>query len=80
MEYLNDEAARKALVTLEELLVSHQVIKVELLKVFKYPEAALEWLSHPKLPLENKSPASLLDSNPDAVLDMLYRIKTGDFS
>jgi uncharacterized protein (DUF2384 family) len=80
MEYLNDEDSRKALATLDELLASHQVIKDELLKIFKYPAPALEWMSHPKIPLKNKAPASLLDTDPEAVLDMLYRIKTGDFS
>jgi uncharacterized protein (DUF2384 family) len=80
MEYLNDEAARKALVELDELLTNHKEIKIELLKLFKYPKVAIEWMWCAKLPLNNKSPASLLDTDPEAVLDMLYRIKTGDLS
>jgi len=80
MEISNDELSLKASIELEELLINHQEIKRELLGLFKIPRVALIWMRHPKIPLENQSPASLLATNPNAVLDMLYRIKTGDFS
>ena len=80
MDTKHDKTSLIAKVKLEELLINHQEIKQELLNIFKGHSAAFNWMMEPKIPLENKSPASLLGTNPNAILDMLYRIKTGDFS
>jgi uncharacterized protein (DUF2384 family) len=76
-DYLTDTEALKEI---SELLKDHHDIKKELLNILPSPQLALQWLSNPKAPLQNKTPLSLIDTNPDEVLDILFRIKTGDFS
>ncbi|WP_256828525.1 antitoxin Xre/MbcA/ParS toxin-binding domain-containing protein [Pseudoalteromonas shioyasakiensis] len=39
-----------------------------------------EWLTKPKRPLQGKSPFKQLTINADEVMDMLIRMRTGDFS
>ena len=80
MKYFDDLTDTEALQEIDELLKEHLEIKKELLTLFPSPQLALQWLSNSKAPLLNKTPLSLLDTNPNVVLDILYRIKTGDFS
>ncbi len=58
----------------------HPEIFKELKMAFKGNEAMMSWLNNPKKPLNGKAPVDELENNPDRVLDMLIRMKTGDFS
>jgi hypothetical protein len=68
--------------SLKELLKNDYELHNELLSVFKKEELAMSWLTSPKVPLENMTPLSLIATvdGKNKVLDMIYRIKTGDFS
>jgi len=68
---------------LEALSKNHQDVLDELMYLFKNNEQqVMIWLTSDKAPLCDVSPLSLLDSRAgkEKVLDMIYRIKTGDFS
>lgn len=62
------------------LLKNHQDIKSSLLALFKEEKIALRWLTSPKSQLSNATPHSLLEGNKQVVSDLIYTIKTGDFS
>ncbi|MGI2146606.1 antitoxin Xre/MbcA/ParS toxin-binding domain-containing protein [Shewanella frigidimarina] len=68
---------------LQELLKNHTDLFEELMGVFHNNEKqALSWLTHPKVPLCNLTPISLITDKvgKEKVIDMLYRIKSGDMS
>ncbi|WP_211183418.1 antitoxin Xre/MbcA/ParS toxin-binding domain-containing protein [Thalassotalea sp. Y01] len=69
------------LTELEHLKVEHFDIYQELMKQFKFDDRVChEWLMKPKRPLQGKSPFEQLSIDTDEVMDMLVRMKTGDFS
>lgn len=51
-----------------------------LLGLFKQHRVALKWLLTPKSQLSGDAPADRLESEPEAVEDLLNRIQRGDFS
>ena len=63
-------------------LDNNQDLHNELLSVFKQESHASRWLTSPKAPLENASPLSLIATTEGKkkIMNMLYKIKTGDFS
>ena len=66
---------------LEHLKAEHLDIYQELMKQFELDDRVCqEWLTKPKRPLQGKSPFEQLTINADEVMDMLIRMKTGDFS
>jgi uncharacterized protein (DUF2384 family) len=68
---------------LQDVLENHTDLYDELMKLFNNDEKqALKWLTHPKVPLCNVTPLSLIadSEGKGKVMDMLYRIKTGDIS
>lgn len=69
-----------ALIKLEKMLEGHDDIKQEMEYWMKRPDLALRWMTTQKGPLLNRTPESLLNTEPEAVLDMLVKIKTGDMS
>jgi len=69
------------LTELEHLKAEHLDIYQELMKQFKFDDRVCqEWLTKPKRPLQGKSPFEQLSINANEVMDMLVRMKTGDFS
>ncbi|WP_448549768.1 antitoxin Xre/MbcA/ParS toxin-binding domain-containing protein [Thalassotalea fusca] len=69
------------LTELELLKVKHLDIYQELMNQFKFDDRVCqEWLTQPKRPLQGKSPFEQLTINADEVMDMLVRMRTGDFS
>ena len=68
---------------LKKLLKNHQDLHDELMHLFKNnAEQCLIWLTNIKGPLCDVTPISLIDGpeGKEKVLDMIFRIKTGDFS
>ncbi len=66
---------------LEHLKAEHFDIYQELIKQFKFDDRVCqEWLTKTKRPLQGKSPFEQLTINADEVMDMLVRMRTGDFS
>jgi len=65
---------------LNELLEEHNEIKFTLLALFKQHDVALKWLLTPKNLLLGEAPIDKLESEPEAVIDLLNRIQRGDFS
>lgn len=66
---------------LSNLLSKHPGIKADLLSLYKNnAEVSLDWLKVPKPSLCDATPLELLDKNPRQVADLIYRLKTGDFS
>lgn len=66
---------------LEHLKAEHLDIYQELMKQFKFDDRVCqEWLTKTKRPLQGKSPFEQLTINADEVMDMLVRMRTGDFS
>lgn len=66
---------------LEHLKTEHYNIYQELMKQFKFDDRVChEWLTKPKPFLKGKSPFEQLSINTDEVMDMLVRMRTGDFS
>ncbi len=66
---------------LEHLKAEHFDIYQELMKQLKLDvRVCQEWLTKPKQPLQGKSPFEQLSINPDEVMGMLIRMRTGDFS
>ena len=69
------------LTELEHLKSEHLDIYQELMNLFKFDvRVCQEWLTKPKPPLQGKSPFEQLKINSDEVMNMLIRMKTGDFS
>ena len=69
------------LAELEHLKNEHFDIYQELIKQFKFDDRVCqEWLTKPKRPLQGKSPFEQLSVNTDEVMNMLIRMRTGDFS
>lgn len=69
------------LTELEHLKAVHFDIYQELIKQFKVDDRVCqEWLTKTKRPLQGKSPFEQLTINADEVMDMLVRMRTGDFS
>ena len=66
---------------LEHLKTEHYNIYQELMKQFKFDDRVChEWLTKPKPFLKGKSPFEQLSINTGEVMDMLVRMRTGDFS
>ena len=67
---------------LEELLKHHQDLYRKILNLFKKDDKALAWLTRPKAPLCGETPISLIHNakGKERVMDVLYRIETGDLS
>ncbi len=66
---------------LEHLKAEHLDIYQELMKQFKFDDRVCqEWLTKPKRPLQGKSPFEQLSMDADEVMNILVRMKTGDFS
>lgn len=67
---------------LKDLLDNHEDLYTELMTLFKEEAQALIWLINPKAPLCDQTPISLLGDSEgkEKVMEMLYRIKTGDMS
>lgn len=72
------EISKQVKITLD----NNQDLHNELLSIFKQESHAISWLTSTKVPLGNITPLSLINTTDGKkkVLDMLYRIKTGDFS
>ena len=69
------------LTELEHLKSEHFDIYQELMNQFKFDDQMCqEWLTKPKRPLQDKSPFEQLSSDADEVMNMLVRMRTGDFS
>ena len=69
------------LTELEHLKVAHFDIYQELIKQFKFDDRVCqEWLTKPKSPLQGKSPFEQLSIDADEVMNILVRMRTGDFS
>lgn len=81
---LSNQYRRKELSkTQSESVIDFVHIWSELMVLFKdQNELVTEWLRKPKRPLMNKAPIELMDSASGrrSVLDMIERIKYGDFS
>ena len=66
---------------LEHLKAEHLDIYQELMKQFKFDvRVCHEWLTKPKPFLKGKSPLEQLSINAEEVMNMLVRMRTGDFS
>lgn len=66
---------------LEHLKTEHFDIYTELMNQFKLDDRVCnEWLTKPKPFLQGKSPFEQLIINSDEVMNMLVRMRTGDFS
>ena len=64
-----------------DLLNRHPFINKELNDMFCGHEKVIyRWMTKPKEQLLGRTPAQALLVDSDLVLDMLYRIKTGDMS
>lgn len=69
------------LTELEHLKAEHFDIYQELIKLFKFDDRVCnEWLNKPKPPLQGKTPFEQLNIDADEVMNMLVRMRTGDFS
>jgi uncharacterized protein (DUF2384 family) len=65
---------------LKVVLVNNQEIYKSLMKLFNSEESALCWLKKPCKPLCNEKPIDLINSQPEMIRDIIYRIATGDMS
>ncbi len=66
---------------LEHLKTEYYNIYQELMKQFKFDDRVChEWLTKPKPFLKGKSPLEQLSINAEEVMNMLVRMRTGDFS
>jgi uncharacterized protein (DUF2384 family) len=63
-----------------KVLANHQDIYDSLMKLFNSEKSALSWLKKPSKSLCNAKPIDLLNSEPEKVRDIIYRITTGDMS
>ena len=63
------------------VLEKHPDIYKSLMELFNdHEDSCLSWLNKPRKYLCNKKPIDLLNTEPEKVSDIIYRIKTGDFS
>lgn len=77
----SSEEKHTNLAELEHLKSEHFGIYQELMKQFKCDDRVCqEWLNKPKPFLKGKSPFEQLTINADEVMNMLVRMRTGDFS
>jgi len=68
-------------IELEKALSKHPDITNELSSIFKDREDIIySWMTTPKRPLLGKTPLETLINEPVLVMEMLERMKTGDFS
>jgi uncharacterized protein (DUF2384 family) len=65
---------------LNKVLEKHPDIYKSLMELFNSEESALSWLGKPCKPLCDVKPIDLLSTDSEKVLDIIYRIKTGDMS
>ncbi|MGE6568155.1 hypothetical protein ACQKE9_06305 [Shewanella vesiculosa] len=66
---------------LDALLVNHDDVKKEVLALFDGRcDVALAWLKAKRPQLLGASAASIIDNDKESVLDVIFQIKTGDFS
>lgn len=66
---------------LEHLKTEHFDIYQALMTQFKFDvRMCQEWLTKPKRPLQSKSPFEQLSIDAAEVMNMLVRMRTGDFS
>lgn len=66
---------------LKHLKAEHVDIYQELINQFKFDHRICqEWLTKPKRPLQGKSPFEQLSIDASEVMNMLIRMRTGDFS
>jgi len=65
---------------LSELLEDYPKIYIDILDLVKEAKPALRWLKKPRMQLLGMTPLSMLKKDPKQVEDLIYRIKTGDFS
>jgi uncharacterized protein (DUF2384 family) len=68
---------------LQKLLENHTDLYDELMNLFKYnEEQALTWITKTKAPLCDVTPLSLIENKKgkEKVMDMIYKINTGDMS
>ncbi len=84
MSHQNTDSSEETLTNspeLEHLKAEHFDIYQELIKQFKFDvRFCVEWLIKPKPFLEGKSPFDQLSIDADEVMNMLVRMRTGDFS
>lgn len=80
MKSIRELSPEQALVEVNALLKEHDDIKRELLACFPRPKLALYWLLNPKPSLSQQTPVSLLAKEPEQVMSVLIRMRTGDFS
>jgi hypothetical protein len=80
MESIRELSPEQALVEVNALLKEHDDIKHALLACFPRPKLALYWLINPKPSLDQQTPVSLLANEPEQVMSVLIRMRTGDFS
>tara|TARA_R110002050_G_scaffold297839_1_gene459910 strand:- start:121 stop:339 length:219 start_codon:yes stop_codon:yes gene_type:complete len=65
----------------DTLLLNHDDVMTEVLALFDgRRDVALNWLKAKRPQLLGVSPASIIDTDKKSVLDLIYRIKTGDLS
>ncbi len=68
-------------IKLEKILSKYPEITNELSSIFKdHEDIIYSWMTTPKRPLLGKTPLETLINEPDLIMDMLKRMKTGDFS
>jgi uncharacterized protein (DUF2384 family) len=65
---------------LSERLKEYPKIYVDILDLFKEAKPALRWLKKPRIQLSGMTPISILKQDPKKVEDLIFSIKTGDFS
>lgn len=65
---------------LSYIIETHPKLYKDLVASFKEDEIIVKWLNTPKPMLDDNSPISLLETEPEQVIDFLYKIKTGDLS
>ena len=69
------------LTELEHLKAEHFDIYHELMNQLKFDDRMCQdWLTKPKRPLQGKSPFEQLSIDAEVVMEMLVRMRTGDFS
>ncbi|MGI2227226.1 hypothetical protein [Shewanella frigidimarina] len=65
----------------DALLINHDDVKKEVLALFKGRcDVALQWLNQTKPQLLGVSPISIIDTDKQRILDLIFQIKTGDMS
>jgi hypothetical protein len=65
----------------DALLINHDDVKKEVLVLFNGRcDVALQWLNQKKPQLLGVSPISIIDTDKQRILDLIYQIKTGDMS